>query len=85
MAASTPEWLKQRGAELRESKDRHSWLVYLGKEPQYLLQAVPVKGQFGCRVMQTVSGKRLDGPDVYADVDKALSGGLVQLRKTLGW
>jgi hypothetical protein len=85
MPASTPEWLSQRGAELRESKDRQSWLVYLGKEPQYLLLAVPVKGQYGCRITQTVNGKRLDGPDVYPTAERALAGGLEQLRKALGW
>jgi hypothetical protein len=85
MPASTPEWLSQRGVELRESKDKHSWLLYLGKEPQYLLQVVPVRGQFGCRIAQTVSGKRLDGSDVYATPEQALTGGLEQLRKALGW
>ena len=85
MPASTPDWLSQRGAELRESKDRHSWLVYLGKEPQYLLLAVPVQGKYGCRITQTVNGKRLDGTDVYPTVEQALAGGLEQLRKALGW
>ena len=85
MAASTPDWLSQRGAALRESKDKLSWLVYLGKEPQYALMAVPARGQFACRVTQTVSGKRLDGPDVYPTAEQALAGGLEQLRKALGW
>jgi hypothetical protein len=85
MPASTPDWLSQRGAELRESKDRQSWLVYLGKEPHYLLLAVPVKGKYGCRITQTVNGKRLDGPDVYPTAEQALAGGLEQLRQALGW
>src|SRR5262249_32599477 len=85
MPASTPDWMSQRGAALRESKDRHSWLVYLGKEPQYLLLAVPVRGKYGCRISQTVNGKRRDGPDGCQTSDEALRGGLDQLRKALGW
>jgi len=85
MPVTTPDWMSQRGVTLRESKDRLSWLVYFGHEPQYFLQAVPVRGQFGCRITQTDNGKRLDGPDVWPGVDQALAGGLEQLRKALGW
>lgn len=85
MTVTTPEWLNQRGVRLQASRDGLSWLVYLRKEPQYLLLAVPVKGQFGCRITQTVNGRRLDAGATYPSVETALSGGLDELRKTLGW
>ena len=85
MTATTPEWLAQRGVRLQASQDGQSWLVYLGPEPQYLLQAVPVKGQYGCRITQTINGRRLDSGAVYPTLDAALQGGLDELRKALGW
>lgn len=85
MTVTTPDWLTQRGVRLQASKDGQSWLVYLGPEPQYLLQAVPVKGQFGCRITQTINGRRLDSGAAYPTLDAALQGGLDELRKALGW
>ena len=85
MAVSTPDWLTQRSVHLQESKNGLSWLVYLDKEPQYLLMAVPVKGQFGCRITQTINGRRLDSTGTYATRDDAARGGLEDLRKALGW
>jgi hypothetical protein len=85
MTVTTPDWLRQRGAHLQESKGGQSWLVYLDKEPHYLLMAVPVKGQFGCRITQTINGRRLDGGAIYPSVEAALQGGLEELRKALGW
>jgi hypothetical protein len=85
MATTTPEWLAQRGVRLQASKDGQSWLVYLGPEPQYLLQAVPAKGQFSCRITQTINGRRLDSGAAYPTLDDALKGGLDELRKALGW
>lgn len=85
MSVTTPDWLAQRGVQLRPSKDGQSWLVYLGPEPQYLLLAVPVKGQFGCRITQTINGRRLDSGATYPSLDAALRGGLEELRKALGW
>ncbi len=85
MTVSTPDWLTQRGVRLQASKDGGSWLVYLGQEPQYLLQAVTVKGQYGCRITQTINGRRLDGGATYATVEAALQGGLEELRRALGW
>jgi hypothetical protein len=82
---TTPDWLTRRGVELVSSKDGHSWLVYLGKEPQYLLRTVPVKGSLGCQITQTINGRRLDSGTTYPSVDAALNGGLEELRKTLGW
>jgi hypothetical protein len=85
MTVTTPDWLTQRGVHLQESKNGLSWLVYLGKEPQYLLMAVPVKGQFGCRITQTINGRRLDSGATYPTVEAALQGGLEDLRQALGW
>ena len=66
MAVTTPDWLTQRGGELRSSKDgRFRYTVYLAGEPQYLLLPVPVGGKHACRVSQTINGRRLDGsPDL---------------------
>jgi hypothetical protein len=85
MTVTTPDWLSQRGVRLQASKDGQSWLIYLGQEPQYLLLAVPVKGQFGCRITQTINGRRLDGGATYSSVEAALNGGLDEWRKALGW
>lgn len=85
MTVTTPDWLTQRGVHLQESEDGRSWLVYLNKEPQYLLMAVPVKGQIGCRITQTINGSRLDAGATYASVEAALQGGLEELRQALGW
>jgi hypothetical protein len=84
-AVTDPDWLKQHGGRLLPSKDGRSWLVYLGDEPQYLLMPTPVKGKFGCRISQTVNGRRLDGEGVYPSLEDAVRGGLEDLRKTLGW
>ena len=85
MTATTPDWLTRRGVHLQESKGDRSWLIYLGQEPQYLLLPVPVKGQYGCRITQTINGRRLDGGATYTSVEAALQGGLEELRKALGW
>ena len=85
MTVTTPDWLSKRNVHLQGSKDGQSWLVYLDKEPQYLLLAVPVKGQFGCRITQTINGRRLDAGATYSSLDAALHGGLDELRKALGW
>jgi hypothetical protein len=85
MAVTSPEWLTQRGGELRQSKDGESYVVYVGDEPQYLLIPVPADGQHACRVSQTNNGKRLDGAATYATFEEAARGGLDDLRKALGW
>jgi hypothetical protein len=85
MALTTPDWLTRRDGELRESKDGHSWVVYFAGGPQYLVIPVPVGGAFGCRVSQTVNGKRLDGSATYPTREDAGRGGLEDLRKALGW
>jgi hypothetical protein len=85
MTVTTSDWLTQRGCRLTASKDGHSWVVYLGNEPHYLLMAVPVKGQFGCRITQTINGQRFDSGATHPTIEAALQAGLDDLRKTLGW
>ena len=85
MAVTTPEWLAARGGGLRPGQDGRTWAVYLAGEPQYLLAAVPAKGQFSCRITQTINGRRLDGGKLYPSVEDAARGGLEELREALGW
>jgi len=85
MAVPTPEWLTQRGGSLQGSPDGRTWLVYFNNEPHYRLRPVPVRGQFGCQVTQTINGRRLEGDGLYASPEEALRGGLEDLRKALGW
>jgi hypothetical protein len=85
MAVATPEWLTQHGGRLLASRDGNSWLVFFGEQPQYLLMPVPARGQFSCRVSQTVNGQRLDGVGVYLTPEDAVRGGLEDLRRALGW
>lgn len=85
MPATAPDWLKQRDGELKESKDGHSWIVYLKKEPQYLVVGIPAGGKVGCRVTQSNNGHRYDCATTWATVPEALAGGLDVLRKALGW
>jgi hypothetical protein len=85
MAVTTPDWLALHGGELRPSKDGRSWVVYLDREPQYLVMPVPAEGKFSCRVSQTVNGRRLDGKATYPTPEDAARGGLEDLRQALGW
>ncbi len=84
-SVATPEWLARRAGSFRESTIDNVWLVELNGEPQYRLTPVPASGQFACQVVQTVNGRRLDGPETYPSVEAALQGGLETLQKTLGW
>jgi hypothetical protein len=85
MPVTTPPWLEQHGCRLLPSKDGHSFLVYVGDEPQYLLMPTPARGKFSCRISQTINGKRLDGEGTYPSPEDAVRGGLEDLRKALGW
>jgi hypothetical protein len=77
--------MKLHHGDLKPSKDGHSLTVYFAGEPQYLLEPVPAKGKFACRVSQTINGKRLDRGDVWASQEEAFRGGLEDLRDALGW
>jgi hypothetical protein len=85
MTVSTPDWLKQRGGELRESKNGQSWLLYFDGQLQYLVMPVPADGKFACRLTETINGRRLDGATTYPSLEDAARGGLEELRQKLGW
>ncbi len=82
---TAPDWLKQRGCDLKLSSDGKTWFALLGNQAHYSLSVVPVGDQFGCAVRQTINGQRLDTPRAYPTREDALRGGLDDLRKALGW
>ena len=82
---TAPDWLTQRGGDLKLGSDRRTWYFLFGGQPQYSLVAVPVSGRFGCAIRQTINGKRIDSNGVYGSEEEAIGGGLVDLRKALGW
>ncbi len=85
MTISAPEWLTKRGGTLRPGGDARVWFVVFRGEPQYKLTPVPVDGKFGCAVMQTINGKRIESATRADTPEEALRGGLEDLRKALGW
>ena len=82
---STPDWLAKRGGTLRRSTAGNTWVVLLNSEPQYELRPVPAGGRLACQIVQTVNGRRLDGPETFPSLDEAVRGGLEHLRHALGW
>jgi hypothetical protein len=85
-AVATPDWLQKRGGELKKSANGNAVTLYLNGTPVYLLQPIPARGKFACRILQTNNGHRLDKPDLtYSSEDEAVQGGLRQLQDVLGW
>jgi hypothetical protein len=82
---TAPDWLTQRGGDLKLASDGRTWYFLVGGQPQYSLMAVPVAGRFGCTIRQTINGKRIESKGVYATADEAVGGGLDDLRQALGW
>ena len=82
---TAPDWLVQRGGDLKLASDGRTWYFLVGGQPQYSLVAVPVGGRYGCAIRQTINGKRIESKGVYAAADAAIGGGLDDLRKALGW
>jgi hypothetical protein len=82
---SVPEWLGNRGGELKPGISPHIVFVMLGGKPQYRLDVRPAGGQFTCGITQTVNGKRLDNQAKFTTLEAALVGGLSTLRDQLGW
>jgi len=86
MTWHAPDWLAQRDGRLQQGPYRHSWYVMIGSDAKYRLTPIPAAGRHACAVAETVSGRRLDqGTETYETVEKALHGGLDELRKALGW
>jgi hypothetical protein len=85
MPITTPDWLTKHNGELRLSNDQRYWVVYLSKEPQYLIHSLPVGGKHGVEVEQSINGRRLESKQTYASDEEAVKGGLEDLRKKLGW
>jgi hypothetical protein len=84
-SVTTPEWLTRHDGELCPSKDGRSYMVFFAGQMQYVMVPVPVKGKFGCRVTQTINGRRLDSGNSFDTPDDAVRGGLEDLRIALGW
>jgi len=82
---TTPDWLMQHGGEARVSKNGLSLTAYVAGQPQYLLMLAPAAGKYGCKVVQSNNGKRLDGGASFPSAEAAFQGGLDDLRKALGW
>jgi hypothetical protein len=85
MTVTMPDWLTKHGGDLRPSKDGRSYMVFFAGQMQYVLALVPVKGKFGCRVTQTINGRRLDSGRSYDTPNDAVRGDLEDVRKALGW
>ena len=85
MDLTAPDWLTKREGTLQKGSDQQTWHVVLGLQSQYSLTAVPVKGKFGCSILQTTSGQRITSSGTFDKPDEALRGGLEDLRKHLGW
>jgi hypothetical protein len=82
---TAPEWLTRHAGDLIPVPNGHALAVVLNGSQQYRLEPMPVGLKFGCRIIQTVNGRRLDGPTTWETKEQALQGGLEELRKLLGW
>lgn len=82
---TTPEWLARHGGDLQPTAVGHGFAVRIDGAPQYLLAPFPVVGKFGCKVEQSINGRRLESGATYATEEEAVRGGLEDLRKALGW
>jgi hypothetical protein len=85
MAPTIPAWLQRRDGKLELVSDGQTWVVWFGGRANYSLLATPVKGKFGCKIAQTINGHRIPSEGNYATADEAITGGLDDLRKALGW
>jgi hypothetical protein len=82
---AAPEWLAQRGGSLKPSTDGQSSYLMLNGQPLYAVIPTPVKGRFGCAIVQANNGQRIDIGDTAASADDALRLGLEHVRQVLGW
>jgi hypothetical protein len=84
MALTAPDWLARRSGALQRGSDGRWYVVFSG-QPQYRLEPVPVAGQFGCAIVQTINGERIPSDSRAATAEDAIRAGLEDLRKALGW
>jgi hypothetical protein len=82
---TTPDWLARHGGELRPGPLDAAWYVYFDGQPQYAVTPTAVGGKHGCRVTQTINGKRFDAGGAHATEAEAMQSELGQLRAALGW
>lgn len=85
MALTPPDWLHKHGATLTPGSGGHSWVIYFGGKPEYVITEKPVAGKHGCSVMQTVNGRHIECAGAFPTVEEAVGAGLEALRKALGW
>jgi hypothetical protein len=57
----------------------------LNGQPLYAVIPTPVKGRFGCAIVQANNGQRIDISGSADSAEDALGLGLEHLRQTLGW
>ena len=82
---NTPDWLRQRGGELKLGSDKTTWFVVFAGKPQYDLVTMPAAGKHSCGIRQTNNGQPVESKGVHASADDALRGGLDDLKTYLGW
>jgi hypothetical protein len=81
-----PDWLTQRGGAFKLGSDGVRWYVLFAGAPNYSLAVVPVnRGKCSCVIRHTISGARIESTGAYPTETEALTGGLGDLRKALGW
>ena len=85
MSVTAPEWLTRRGGRLQMASDKATWFVMFGDEAQYALQPVPVGGEYGCAIRETINGRRIDSTSKAPSPEAAVQAGLEDLRQALGW
>jgi hypothetical protein len=81
-----PDWLSKRDGGLQPGYQTFVTFVTLGGVPQYRLEVRPAGAAYGCSVVQSVNGRRVDDAEAnYPTAAAAVAGGLDQLRAALGW
>jgi hypothetical protein len=85
MALEAPEWLTQHGGSLKAGSDEHTCYVMLNGQPLYAVVPRPVAGKFGCTVIQTNNGQRIETNTLATSELEAQRLGLDELRQALGW
>jgi hypothetical protein len=85
MTITAPDWLTRHGGSLKLASDGGTWFVMVEGEPVYSVTERPVADKFGCSIRLTNSGKPIESQSTAPDPAGAVSAGLEDLRKYLGW